>query len=133
MSRQTSRKEEHLEAFRGTVESLTNTYDVGQEKLTALLNELDTLKDDIAELREKGEEMVGLTTASALASVFQQTSGDLLRLYNLQVEHQIRDRLSFMRFLGLGLEGRVPDAKTVWLARGPFRRRPRSFFLRVRG
>ena len=41
-------------------------------------------------------------------------------LYNLsddQVEHQIRDRLSFMRFLGLGLEDRVPDAKTVWLYR----------------
>ncbi len=29
----------------------------------------------------------------------------------------VRDRLSFMRFLGLGLEGRVPDAKTVWLYR----------------
>ena len=40
----------------------------------------------------------------------------LSALYNLsddQVEHQIRDRLSFMRFLGLGLEDRVPDAKTV--------------------
>ena len=39
----------------------------------------------------------------------------LSALYNLsddQVEHQIRDRLSFMRFLGLGLEDRVPDAKT---------------------
>ena len=44
----------------------------------------------------------------------------LCALYNLsddQVEHQIRDRLSFMRFLGLGLEDRVPDAKTVWLYR----------------
>ncbi len=44
----------------------------------------------------------------------------LSALYNLsddQVEHQIRDRLSFMRFLGLGLEDRVPDAKTVWLYR----------------
>ena len=44
----------------------------------------------------------------------------LCALYNLsddQVEHQIRDRLSFMQFLGLGLEGRVPDAKTVWLYR----------------
>ena len=41
----------------------------------------------------------------------------LSALYNLsddQVEHQTRDRLSFMRFLGLGLEDRVPDAKTVW-------------------
>jgi len=39
-------------------------------------------------------------------------------LYNLsddQIEYQVRDRLSFMRFLGLGLEDRVPDAKTVWL------------------
>jgi len=41
----------------------------------------------------------------------------LCALYNLsddQVEYQLRDRLSFMRFLGLGLEDRVPDAKTVW-------------------
>ena len=44
----------------------------------------------------------------------------LCSLYNLsgdQVEYQIRDRLSFMRFLGLGLEGKVPDANTVWLYR----------------
>src|SRR4051812_32450374 len=44
----------------------------------------------------------------------------LQALYNLsddQIEYQIRDRLSFMRFLGLGLEDRVPDAKTVWLYR----------------
>jgi len=33
------------------------------------------------------------------------------------VKYQLRDRLSFMRFLGLGLEDRVPDAKTVWLYR----------------
>ena len=44
----------------------------------------------------------------------------LCSLYNLsddQVEYQVRDRLSFMRFLGLGLEDKVPDAKTVWLYR----------------
>jgi transposase len=44
----------------------------------------------------------------------------LQALYNLsddQVEFQIRDRLSFMRFLALGLQDRVPDAKTVWLFR----------------
>jgi len=41
-------------------------------------------------------------------------------LYNLsdeQIECQVRDRLSFMRFLGLVLGDRVPDAKTVWLYR----------------
>ena len=32
-----------------------------------------------------------------------------------QIEYQIRDRLSFMRFLGLQIESRVPDAKTIWL------------------
>ncbi len=44
----------------------------------------------------------------------------LSALYNLsddQIEYQIRDRLSFMRFLGLGLGDRVPDAKTVWFYR----------------
>ncbi len=41
-------------------------------------------------------------------------------LYNLsddQMEYQIRDRLSFMRFLGLDLDDRAPDAKTIWLFR----------------
>ena len=44
----------------------------------------------------------------------------LQALYNLsdvQAEYQLRDRLSFMRFLGLGLEDAVPDAKTLWLFR----------------
>ena len=44
----------------------------------------------------------------------------LQSLYNLsddQTEYQIRDRLSFMRFLGLGLGDVVPDAKTIWLFR----------------
>ena len=44
----------------------------------------------------------------------------LAALYNLsadQIEYQVRDRLSVMRFPGLGLDGRVPDAKTVWLYR----------------
>lgn len=41
----------------------------------------------------------------------------LQRVYNLsdeQTEFQINDRMSFMRFLGMGLEDRVPDAKTIW-------------------
>ncbi len=33
------------------------------------------------------------------------------------MEFQIQDRLSFMRFLGLGLGDQVPDAKTIWLFR----------------
>jgi len=44
----------------------------------------------------------------------------LQTLYNLsdqRVEYQIRDRFSFARFLGLGIEDGVPDHTTVWLFR----------------
>ncbi len=34
-----------------------------------------------------------------------------------RAEFLINDRLSFMRFLGLGLTDRVPDAKTIWAFR----------------
>jgi len=42
----------------------------------------------------------------------------LQRYYNLsdeQTEFQIKDRLSFMDFLGLSLGDKVPDEKTIWL------------------
>jgi len=41
----------------------------------------------------------------------------LQRYYNLsdeQIEYQILDRLTFCRFLGLSLNDRVPDEKTIW-------------------
>jgi IS5 family transposase len=44
----------------------------------------------------------------------------LQRLYNLsddQTEYAILDRLSFMRFLNLGMESRIPDSKTIWAFR----------------
>jgi IS5 family transposase len=44
----------------------------------------------------------------------------LQTLYTLsdeQTEYQLRDRLSFMRFVGLALHDAVPDAKTIWLYR----------------
>ena len=44
----------------------------------------------------------------------------VLTLYTLsddQTEYQIKDRLSFMRFVGLELCDPVPDAKTIWLYR----------------
>lgn len=44
----------------------------------------------------------------------------LQHLYNLAdegIEYQVRDRISFMRFLGLQLEDSVPDAKTLWVFR----------------
>ena len=44
----------------------------------------------------------------------------LQRLYNVsdeQMEFQINDRLTFMRFLGLGLGDTIPDQNTIWLFR----------------
>ena len=44
----------------------------------------------------------------------------LQQLYNISdedLEYQVNDRLSFMRFLGLTLADSVPDATTVWLFR----------------
>ncbi len=49
----------------------------------------------------------------------------LQALYSLsdeQAEFQLRDRLSFMRFVGLELHDAVPDAKTVWLYREQLKR-----------
>lgn len=44
----------------------------------------------------------------------------LQSLYNLsdeEVEYQVRDRLSFTRFLGRGIEDSIPDGTTLWLFR----------------
>jgi len=44
----------------------------------------------------------------------------LQALYNLsdeETEFQLNDRMTFMRFVGKGLEGRIPDATTLWLFR----------------
>ena len=44
----------------------------------------------------------------------------LQRFYNIsddQVEFQVNDRMSFMRFLNLTIADDVPDAKTIWLFR----------------
>ena len=44
----------------------------------------------------------------------------LQALYNLsdeQIEYQVRDRMSFTRFLGLGFEDVIPDGTTLWLFR----------------
>lgn len=41
----------------------------------------------------------------------------LCNLSDEELEYQVNDRLSFIRFLALGIDDRVPDATTVWLFR----------------
>ena len=81
----------------------------------------ETLRDDI--------EAVVLTADEARKSSAGRKPIDALilfrmlvlqSLYNLsdeQVEYQVRDRLSFTRFLGLGIEDGIPDGTTLWLFR----------------
>jgi transposase, IS5 family len=68
----------------------------------------------------------GLAKRQRIAGVGDNLSADcdhdarrqaLSNLSDDQAEYQLRDRLSFIRFLGLGLEDAVPDAKTLWLYR----------------
>ncbi len=63
-------------------------------------------------------ELSPVAGAGALGGAQVQRRAQALQsLYNLadeQVEYQLRDRLSFARFLGLGIEDDVPGATTVW-------------------
>ena len=82
----------------------------------------EAFRGDIEKAREKAREHARKSAAGAkpIDAVQMFKIMVLQQLNNLsddRIEYQIRDRLSFMRFLGLNLEDRVPDAKTVWLFR----------------
>ena len=78
----------------------------------------EAFRGDIEKAREK--ERKSAAGAKPIDAVLMFKILVLQQLNNLsdeRIEYQIRDRLSFMRFLGLNLEDRVADAKTVWLFR----------------
>lgn len=78
----------------------------------------EAFRPDLARMHEK--ERKSNAGAKPIDVVLMFKVLILQQLHNLsddRIEYQIRDRLSFMRFLGLQLEDRVPDAKTVWLFR----------------
>ena len=82
----------------------------------------ETFRGDIEKAREDSRETARKSAAGAkpIDAVLMFKIVVLQQLNNWsddRIEYQIRDRLSFMRFLGLKLEHRVPDAKTVWLFR----------------
>ena len=78
----------------------------------------EAFRSDLARVDEK--ERKSKAGAKPIDVVLMFKMLVLQHLYNLAdegIEYPVRDRLSFMRFLGLQLEDRVPDAKTVWLFR----------------
>ena len=97
------------------------------ESLSKFGDPLEKLKEvvDFEVFRSETEEGLGLSDRSKgghppYDSVLIFKILVLQTLYNLsddQTEYQIKDRLSFMRFLDLALCQNVPDAKTIWLYR----------------
>jgi len=85
------------------------------------LNEVvhwELFRDDLEAVRDKDRKSNAGRKSFDVILMFKILI--LQSLYNLsddQLEFQIRDRLSFMRFLGLSLGDTVPDAKTIWLFR----------------
>ena len=78
----------------------------------------EEFRSDLATIHEKDRK--GNAGAKPFDVILMFKILVLQQLNNLsddRIEYQIRDRLSFMRFLGLGFEDRIPDSKTVWLFR----------------
>jgi IS5 family transposase len=87
------------------------------ERLAAVVD-FELFRPDLAGALDRSDRAKGGRPPYDAVLMFQvlvvQT---LYTLSDDQTEYQIRDRLSFMRFLGLGLHDAVPDAKTIWLYR----------------
>ncbi len=84
------------------------------EKLNSIMN-WEIFRDELTRVCEKEDYRKGGRPPIDVIVKFKVSV--LKRIYNLsydQTEYQINDRLSFMRFLGLGLNDKVIDAKTIW-------------------
>ena len=101
--------------------------DARQQKLEQkkpLLNQLnelvpwETFRPTLMQIRETPRKSEAGRKPTDVLLLFKMLV--LQKLYTIsdeELEYQINDRLSFMQFLGLGLEDAVPDATTVWLFR----------------
>jgi IS5 family transposase len=102
------------------IETRTAKLTVMGDPLVRLNAQIDweAFRSDLARVHEKERKSNAGAKPIDVLLMFKMLV--LQQLYNLAddgIEYQVRDRLSFMRFLGLQLEDRVPDAKTVWLFR----------------
>ena len=91
-----------------------------RDPLVVLKKEVDweAFRGDLAKVYEKERKSAAGAKPLDVVRMFKVLI--LQQTYNLsdeQIEYQIRDRLSFMRFLELRMEDKVPDEKTIWLFR----------------
>lgn len=82
------------------------------------------VEERLARLNGLGEQLAAFSRTVILKSsaliwsrLWLIQTGALNNLSDKRTGYLIKDRLSFMRFLGLGLSDCVPDAKTLWLFR----------------
>jgi transposase len=96
-----------------------------KKPLLKQLNELvpwETFRPILMQIHEKPRKSEAGRNPTDVLLLFKMLV--LQKLYSIsdeELEYQVNDRLSFMQFLGLGLEDTVPDAKTVWLFREQLR------------
>ena len=95
-----------LNSLQDPLVSIGESIDFEQFRLTL---ETATLQDSYAKGGRPPFDRVMLFKALLLQKIYH--------LSDDQLEYQINDRLSFMRFLGLQLSDKVPDAKTYWYFR----------------
>ena len=84
------------------------------EKLNSVMN-WEIFRDELTRVCQKEDYSKGGRPPIDVIVKFKASV--LKRIYNLsyeQTEYQINDRLSFVRFLGIGLNDRVIDANTIW-------------------
>ena len=84
------------------------------EKLNSVMN-WEIFRDELTRVCQKEDYSKGGRPPIDVIVKFKASV--LKRIYNLsyeQTEYQINDRLSFMRFLGIGLNDRVIDSNTIW-------------------
>ena len=92
-----------------------------KKKILVLLNEMipwDIFREILDVVNIKHRKSNAGRKATDVILLFKMLV--LQNLYNLsdeELEYQINDRLSFMKFLGLSIEDTVPDATTLWLFR----------------
>jgi len=87
------------------------------ERLTAVVD-FELFRDDLERAVRRSDRLKGGRPAFDHVLMFKVLI--LQASYSLsdeRAEYLIRDRLSFMRFLGLGLADTVPDANTIWTFR----------------
>jgi len=78
----------------------------------------ESFRAELQTLRAERDPSVGGRPGFDVVMMFKAlVIGVMYNLSDEELEYQIKDRISFMQFLGLDIGDRIPDARTFWLFR----------------